>query len=177
MTESETVLEQAPEVQNTQISCEDVLKQYEANSEALCDLKERIQYLQDLFLRRLKEDKQKSEMIRHLEELSSFAVLEPMLSDLLLLLDRVSGADDLISQSVAEELFDILQRRGLTRIDTDVPFNPSVHKAVRLVLDNSVSSLQIHSVIRQGYLFNGRVLRPAEVIVVKPDPNSIKGEA
>lgn len=148
---------------------EELLKQCEKNGESLLELGDKMSYLQDLFLRRLQEDKQKNELIHHLESLSTFSVLEPFLSDLILLLDRVSSAEDPMSQSVADELYDILQRRGLSRVNTDSPFDPSIHKAVRLRQDNQVSELVIDSVIRQGYLFNGRCIRPAEVVVARPE--------
>ena len=147
-----------------------VLDQCRQNGESLYLLHEKMQYLQDLFLRRLQEDKQKTEMIRQLEGLASFAVLEPFLSDLLLLLDRVSTGGDEVSRSVADELGDILARRGVQPIPAKGPFDPAVHKAVRLCFDDSLPGPAVKEIIRTGYALNGRVLRPAEVVVAKPHP-------
>lgn len=56
----------------------DAMKDYFSKvSEEHAEIKENIRYLQDLFVRRLNEDKQKTEMIKHLQGLSAFAVIEP----------------------------------------------------------------------------------------------------
>lgn len=131
------------------------------------EIKENIHYLQDLFVRRLNEDKQKSEVIRQLQELSTFAVIEPFLSDMLLILDRIDGSEDDFARSIREELFDVLNRRGLERIDTAGKFNPAMHKAVRVIEDNSADDLSIVQVSRNGYTFGGKLIRPAEVVVTR----------
>lgn len=132
------------------------------------EIKQSVQYLQDLFVRRLNEDKQKTEMIKHLEELSSFAVVEPYISDMILILDRINGSEDDFVKSIGEELYDALNRRGLVQIQADGKFDPSVHKAVRRIEDNSVDELTIVRVIRNGYILGNRVIRPAEVVVASP---------
>lgn len=135
------------------------------------EIKGSVRYLQDLFVRRLNEDKQKSEMIRQLQELSTFAVIEPFISDMLLILDRINGSEDDFVISIGEELYDALKRRGLERIVDLGRFNPAKHKAIRMVDGNSVDAPTISQVIRNGYIFNGRVIRPAEVVVVCPMNN------
>lgn len=130
------------------------------------EIKESIQYLQDLFVRRLNEDKQKNEMIKQLQQISSFAVIEPFVSDMLLILDRINGNQDDFVMSIGEELYDALSRRGLKRIDAFGRFDPAVHKAVRMAEGDSVDVSAISQVVRDGYTFNGRVIRPAEVVVI-----------
>lgn len=56
----------------------------------LCEMKEELVGMKDLFVRRLYEDKQKTELIRILTEQIHFTVLEPFISDLILVLDRGS---------------------------------------------------------------------------------------
>lgn len=131
------------------------------------EIKESVCYLQDLFVRRLNEDKQKSEMIRQLQELSTFAVIEPFLSDLILILDRINGSEDDFARSIGEELYDALNRRGLECIGTTGRFNPTVHKAIRVIEDRSVDDLSIVQVSRNGYMFGSKLIRPAEVVVAK----------
>ncbi|MCM1264077.1 MAG: nucleotide exchange factor GrpE [Butyrivibrio sp.] len=129
------------------------------------EIKEKVNYLQDLFVRRLNEDKQKTEMIRQLQELSTFAVIEPFLSDMALILDRINGSEDDFTKSIGEELYDALNRRGFERIDITGKFNPALHKAVRIIEDDSVDDLSIVQVSRNGYIFNGKVIRFAEVVI------------
>lgn len=146
------------------------MEQVEWSAQALKDheeIKESIHYLQDLFVRRLNEDKQKSEMIRQLQNLSTFAVIEPFLSDMLLIFDRISGSEDDFVRSIGEELYDALNRRGLECIDTTGKFDPAIHKAVRVIEDDSVDELSIAQVSRNGYTFGGKLIRPTEVVVTR----------
>jgi molecular chaperone GrpE len=46
-------------------------------------------------------------------------------------------------------------------------FDPNFHEALEMVIDKSNKSGVIIEVVRDGYLFKGRVLRPARVKVVK----------
>lgn len=46
-------------------------------------------------------------------------------------------------------------------------FNPNFHEAMEMVADKKNKSGTIVEVVRDGYLFKGRVLRPARVKVVK----------
>lgn len=147
----------------------DVMKDYFSKViEDYVELKENIHYLQDLFVRRLNEDKQKTELIKHLQGLSTFAVIEPFISDMLLILDRISGSEDDFARSIGEELYAALNRRGVECIEVAGKFNPAKHKAIRTMDDDSVDELTVRQVIRNGYTFNGKVVRPAEVIVARP---------
>ena len=153
----------------TQEEQPDVMRDYfSKTSEDHAEIKENIRYLQDLFVRRLNEDKQKTEMIRHLQGLSSFAVIEPFISDMILILDRISGSEDDFAKSIGEELYAALNRRGVECIEADGKFDPAKHKAIRTIDDDSVDELTVRQVIRNGYTFDGRVIRPAEVIVARP---------
>lgn len=146
-----------------------VMKDYFSKvSEEHAEIKENIRYLQDLFVRRLNEDKQKTEMIRHLQGLSAFAVIEPFISDMLLILDRINGSEDDFARSIGEELYDALNRRGVERIEAAGKFDPAKHKAIRTMDDDTVNELTVRQTIRNGYTFDGRVIRLAEVIVARP---------
>lgn len=138
----------------------------------ITEVKENIKYLQDLFVRRLNEDKQKNEMIKHLENLSSFALIEPFISELILILDRIEGSEDDFVQSIGEELLGILQRRGVEKIMVTEEFNPAIHKAIKIDETTETSTAKVTKVIRNGFMFSGRVIRPAEVIVAMPKANT-----
>lgn len=134
----------------------------------LCEMKEELVGMKDLFVRRLYEDKQKAELIRILTEQIHFTVLEPFISDLILVLDRLESSEDEFSCSVHDEIYDILHRRGVEEIDTRKEFDPSVIKIVRVEEKNGVDKMEIEKVIRKGYRTVGKVLRSAEVAVLVP---------
>jgi molecular chaperone GrpE len=63
-------------------------------------------------------------------------------------------------------LFDALEREGLERIDpVGVPFDPTVHDAVAHDPGESRDGPEVVEVLRAGYRWKGRVLRPAMVKV------------
>ena len=126
-----------------------------------------IDSLNDLFVRRLFEDKQKSGLIQKLDELSSFSLIEPFIYDLILLLDRVERVEGDFADSVAEELIEILRRRNVEKICVDDAFDPSVHKVVKTVEDSNVERSEIIGIVRNGYVFGGKVIRPTEVVLAK----------
>lgn len=129
---------------------------------------EEIESLKDLFVRRLSEDKQKNRLIQTIEEGARFAFIEPFLSDIILLLDRLEKSEDDFVRSVSEELYSIIERRGVVRIVVTREFDPSRHKAVRIIEDKEVKGLCVTGIIRNGYTFSGKVIRPAEVVVSRP---------
>ena len=131
-------------------------------------LKEDVSYLRDLFVRRLNDDKQKNTMIQKLSDGATFAFVEPFLHDVILLLDRLEKSKDDFALSVYEELYGIINRRGVEKIEVKNEFNPVLYKAVRVNEDSEANVISVSGIIRNGYLFSGRVIRPAEVIVTKP---------
>ncbi|MGH9124036.1 MAG: nucleotide exchange factor GrpE [Acidimicrobiales bacterium] len=63
-------------------------------------------------------------------------------------------------------LFDILERQGLVRIDpVGDPFDPTLHDAVAHEPAEGDAPPEVAEVLRAGYLWKGRVLRPAMVKV------------
>ena len=46
-------------------------------------------------------------------------------------------------------------------------FNPELHKCIAVEEDQSRESKEIISVIEKGYMFRGRVIRPASVIIAR----------
>lgn len=134
----------------------------------ITQVKEEIAYLRDLFVRRLNDDKQKNLLIQSVTEGATYAYLEPFLHDILLLLDRLEKAEDDFSESVKDELYDIFHRRGLVKIQENSCFDPAIHKAVKVIEEDNAKELYIKTVIRNGYIFSGKVIRPVEVVVARP---------
>ena len=70
-----------------------------------------------------------------------------------------------------KEFKNVLQAEGLEEIQTDSEFNPALHEAV----DTQVGEdNKILKVVRKGYTLNGKVLRPAQVVVGKVVKEEIK---
>lgn len=134
----------------------------------LGEIKKELGFLKDLFVRRLNDDKQKSQMINTLDQGARFAFIEPFLTDFILVLDRLEKNDDDFAQSVYEEIYDILQRRGVERIKVTKEFNPALCKAIKRNENPDIASVVITGVVRNGYTLSGRVIRAAEVILDIP---------
>jgi molecular chaperone GrpE len=68
---------------------------------------------------------------------------------------------------IRKQLFDALARHGLERIDAAGKiFDPRLHQAIERTESNEYPDGFIEHVFQDGYMFHGRVLRPAIVRVV-----------
>jgi molecular chaperone GrpE len=89
------------------------------------------------------------------------------------LLPVLDAFDNAIIQGVTgigplhKALFDVLQKEGLDVIDTDgATFDPNQHEAVmHEPADDDAAEPTISETLRTGYVWKGRVLRPAMVKV------------
>lgn len=94
---------------------------------------------------------------------------DKIVGDLLPVLDACDGAVQNGSDEVApvhKQLMAALERHGLERSDpADAPFDPEVHEAVMHEPSDDVAGPTVAEVLRTGYLWKGRVLRPAMVRV------------
>lgn len=144
--------------------------------EEISGFREDISYLRDLFVRRLNDDKQKNAVIQKLAEGATYAFIEPFLYDIILLLDRLEKSDDDFVASVHEELYGIINRRGVEKIKVTREFNPALYKAVKVSEESAADMLYVTGIIRNGYTFSGKVIRPAEVAVIKPVENRTESE-
>jgi len=71
-------------------------------------------------------------------------------------------------EMVYSEFKDLLQKEGLKVIEAEgKEFNPEFHEAVMQVHADECEDNTIVDVMRNGYLFKGRVIRPALVKVAK----------
>lgn len=75
---------------------------------------------------------------------------------------------------IYKQLLDNLTRLGVERIDpVGKPFDPHLHQAVDRAETTEHADGTILQVFRPGYVFHGRVLRPAMVrVAVHPNPAS-----
>jgi molecular chaperone GrpE len=62
----------------------------------------------------------------------------------------------------------VLRSNGVTSFESEGrPFDPTVHEATSTVESGELESGAVHTVERRGYLWNGELLRPARVVVVR----------
>ena len=62
----------------------------------------------------------------------------------------------------------IFEKNNIIEINPlDEKFNPDFHQAVSTIKDTSKENDIVSEVVQQGYLLNGRVIKPALVIVIK----------
>jgi molecular chaperone GrpE len=78
---------------------------------------------------------------------------------------------------IRKQLWDALARHGLERIDAAGKFfDPHVHQAIERTESNEHPDGYILHVFQDGYMFHGRVLRPAIVRVVVHSGEDTKSE-
>ncbi len=69
-------------------------------------------------------------------------------------------------------LVDVMGRFGVEQIDPQgAPFNPEYHQAMTTQPTEEVAPNTVVKVIQKGYLLNGRLVRPAMVIVAAAPPS------
>ena len=73
-------------------------------------------------------------------------------------------------KAVADQLTNTTAKLGLTKfVDTGVAFDQHIHEALMHETSSEVTETQVTKVLRPGYKFKERVLRPAQVIVTDPE--------
>jgi molecular chaperone GrpE len=156
--DSEDVLAQA----------ERILSEAEGVQDEAAELREDLQRLQAEYVnyrRRVDRDR----------AVAGEAAVMGVLTSLLPVLDDIDAArahGDLAGgpfASIAAKLEGILASHGLERIDaTGVGFDPSIHQALARQPGERIEVDTVQQVLRAGYRTQGRVLRPAQVIVAVP---------
>ena len=161
--------EPAPPPEEEQVEVDAAAEEVEADLEVARLARERDDYLDAL--RRLQADFEnyKKRIIKQQTEHLERAA-EALVEKLLPVFDT---ADLAIAHGGGEEvkqiwtaLFDTLEREGLERIDPlNQPFDPTLHDAVAHEPGDGEGGPSVVEVLRAGYRWKGRVLRPAMVKV------------
>lgn len=69
---------------------------------------------------------------------------------------------------IHQRLDGVLQANGVTPFESQgEPFDPAVHEALSVVESDRHESGTVYEENRRGYFWNGKLLRPARVIVVR----------
>ena len=184
-----------PEIPPTDVHPEESLTNPEAEHQflkKLNNLEAQLESLNHIFEQRLTYDKEKEKAfdllyseLQSLKENSAFDSVKPLYFDLILLLDRVENIKESITdekfstqsntmkdilQTVIEEVLEILFRQEVEVMKTapGMLFDPSQQKAIQ-IQETSVESEnnKVFSIIRHGFRYGNRILRPEEVIVSK----------
>jgi molecular chaperone GrpE len=105
---------------------------------------------------------------------AKFAILSallPVLDDV----DRAREHEELNGgfKAVAESLERIVAGEGLVKFGAKGdPFDPRLHEALMHSLSPEVTTTTCDKIVQAGYEIGGRVVRPAMVTVVDPDPDA-----
>jgi molecular chaperone GrpE len=118
---------------------------------------------------RRRQERQLAEAI----ERSSVHLLKrllPILDDLNLAFESVPANVDESQQAwvagfrqIQKKLYALLEEEGVTRVPLEGPFDPTHHEAITSEPHDNVPSGHIIDTMRAGYMYKGRVLRPALV--------------
>ena len=177
-TESEANLEdanaeKADETQNA--SVEESLEEALAETEKYRDLALRAEAEMQNMQRRTARD---------IENAHKFG-LERFLGNLLPVADSLEKAiesadqiDSEASKAMTEGLslchkllLDVLGKENIEIIDPiGTPFDPNEHQAMSMVENSEMEANSVCEVVQKGYKLNGRLVRPAMVMVTKPVP-------
>jgi molecular chaperone GrpE len=140
-------------------------------------------YLDDLRRLQADFDNYRKRMMRDQASIADRAKAE-VIANLLPVLDNFERAlehadEDSGMQMIFKELLSILESEGLEEIPAkDNAFDPNVHEAVMSNDSGDVSEPTVSDVFRTGYSFKGSVVRPAMVVVSRPEGDAAtEGEA
>jgi len=72
-------------------------------------------------------------------------------------------------KAVADQLASTTTKLGLSKFDeVNVEFDPNIHEALMHETSGEVTQTLVTKVLRPGYKFKDRVIRPAQVVVTDP---------
>jgi molecular chaperone GrpE len=158
-----------------------------AGDEEIRRLTAEVDHLREMYLRKLAEfDNYRKRVDRERQELRRTAA-EGLIGELLPVLDNFERAIQHADESepasfregvamIARQFSDILQRGGLETVDpTGQRFDPELHEAVQRIEGSEYPTGSIVGVFSKGYLFGGRLIRPA-MVAVAVEPVSPLGD-
>lgn len=153
------------------MSLEDMVSQLQEDVMAARDAALRAQADAQNVKRRAEQDVEKARKFA-LERFSGD--LLPVVDNLERSLEAASGSDEL-SKSIAEgveltlkSLLDAMKKYNIEAVDpTGEPFDPQLHQAMTMVENADMEPNTVMAVMQKGYTLNGRLIRPAMVMVTK----------
>jgi len=157
--------------------------QEDAGANALAEAKAQVVALQDEMLRiRAEADNARKRAARDGESARKFA-LERFMTDLLEVKDNLERGLEASTEETAtiEQLREgkeltlrtlgkALEKHGLVEINpVGEVFDPEQHEALSMLPSPDHEPNTVVTVIQKGYILNGRLLRPARVMIAKED--------
>jgi molecular chaperone GrpE len=137
------------------------------------------EYRNDALRARAELDNVQKRTAREIANAHKYA-LERFLTDLLPVKDSLdlgyaaaTGSSDIATlregMELTLKLLDaVLEKHGVQVVDpVGEPFNPELHQAMSVQESTEVAPGTVVTVVQKGYVLNGRLLRPAMVIVAK----------
>lgn len=143
----------------------------------------------DKYLRALAElDNVRKRATRDVEKAHKFA-LEPFARELLNVRDSLemglsaaaeaSEAEAVLAgfEATLKQLVAMMERFGISELDPEgEPFDPQEHEAMTMQPATGVEPGTVLTVFQKGYALNGRLLRPARVVVAQAPADTATGE-
>ncbi|MEE4184352.1 MAG: nucleotide exchange factor GrpE [Gammaproteobacteria bacterium] len=127
-------------------------------------------------------DNLRKRQARELDKARNFGV-EGLAGELLAVADSLEMGLEAAGSATLEALVDgqrgtlkqlqaALNKYGVERVEPEgEPFDPELHEAMTLQPSNTAEPNTVLTVVQTGYTLNGRLLRPARVVVARePDP-------
>ena len=144
-------------------------------SEALAQAQAEVEAQRDRALRAVAEaENVRKRSERAIENAHKYA-LDRFVADLLPAVDSFERAAEAAGEADAEGirlslklLVEAMQRQGIAVVDPiGAPFDPNLHEAMTMIESPAAEPGSVVEVFQKGYTVNGRLTRPARVIVAK----------
>ena len=168
--EGENVTEADP-VEESELTAEELLVQMQEEAEAARDAALRAQADAQNIKRRAEQDIERARKFA-LEQFTR--ELLPVADNLERALESAAGDDDAIKpiaegvELTLKSLLDAMKKSNIEVVDPlGEPFDPNLHQAMSMVENNDVEPNSVIAVMQKGYTLNGRLVRPAMVMVSK----------
>jgi molecular chaperone GrpE len=168
-----------PESSKTEAPPPSEVSEIERLQQALAEAEERANAVRDQYLRALADlDNVRKRAQREIESAHKYG-LEKFAQELLPVMDSLhlavqnAATADAASLAAGQEatlrlLAKAFEKLGITELNpVGEPFNPEEHEAMMTQESSTAEPNSVLQVIQRGYGLNGRLLRPARVIVAK----------
>jgi molecular chaperone GrpE len=171
--EGETVAKAAGDeaIEGAELSLEDEIAQLQEDVAQARDAALRAQADAQNVKRRAEQDVEKARKFA-LERFVS--ELLPVVDNLERALESASGDEEVVKpiaegvQLTLKSFLDALGKNNIETVDPlGEPFDPNLHQAMSMVENNEVEPNTVIAVMQKGYTLNGRLVRPAMVMVSK----------
>ncbi len=164
--DEEAAVQDAGEAESPVVTAQ--VTELEAERKRNEELLSRLKYLQADFENYRKRAARETEAVIRFANEGLVARLLPVLDDFDAAIAQLDGEASKGVRMLRENLLRALAAAGLEEIPAaGTRFDPYVHDCVQQVPDPELEDGQVKEVVRKGYRLQDRVLRPAQVTVVK----------